>query len=71
MLAPSLWKGLANHSSSGGFMPTGTVSEKMESVNGSVRRLLPLFTELPRRVVLSETELLYSDTTYKKRRAKE
>jgi hypothetical protein len=32
-------------------MPTETVTEKMECVNGSVRRLLPLFNELPRRVV--------------------
>jgi hypothetical protein len=37
------------------FKPTETVTEKRECVNGSVRRLLPLFTELPRRVVFLET----------------
>jgi hypothetical protein len=44
VLSPSLWKGLRNPSSSGGFVPPETVTEKKDCVNGSLRRLLPLLT---------------------------
>ena len=38
-------------------MPTETVTEKMECVNGSVRRLLPLSNLFPNGGVFAETRL--------------